>query len=69
MSMMRTGMSTPHGPCPVCGNNAWYPDYDWTGEDEVRVDRCEVCEWPPNAPMSVEEWRNHPHNPINGSQS
>jgi hypothetical protein len=40
--------------CPVCGHNEWYIDYD---PNENRVDRCEKCNWPPNSPMSVEEYR------------
>lgn len=46
-------------PCPVCDSTDWYTDYDFNGEDERRVDRCEQCDWPPPYPVTVEEWRQH----------
>lgn len=44
-------------PCPVCGYREWYIDYDFNGDDEMRVDRCQDCDWPPSYPVSVAEWR------------
>lgn len=49
--------------CPSCGNTEWEPDYH--GPDEMRVDHCTACEWPPGTPMSPDEWRAHPKNPLN----
>ncbi len=45
-------------PCPVCGCTEWSIDYDIIGDgEEMRVDRCERCEWPPPYPVTVAEWR------------
>ena len=44
--------------CPVCGSTEWYADYHLTGSgDEMRVDHCETCDWPPGTPMSLDEYR------------
>lgn len=52
-------------PCPSCGANRWYADYHRTADGERRVDHCGECEWPPGTPMSPQEWREHPENPLN----
>jgi hypothetical protein len=43
--------------CPVCGGEEWTPDYDYTDDGEMRVDRCDKCQWPPPYPVTVQEWR------------
>lgn len=43
--------------CPVCYALAWELDYAFNGEDEVPVETCDICGWPPPSPHSVLEWR------------
>jgi len=44
--------------CPVCGGTEWVPDFHSNDEgDEMRVDHCENCDWPPDTPMSPDEYR------------
>lgn len=54
--------------CPSCGVNEWYVDYQRTADGEMRVDHCEACDWPPGTPMSPQEWRKHPDNPLNSNR-
>lgn len=43
--------------CPVCFSRDWEIDYVFTGDDEMRVDTCAVCGWPPPDPQGVKEYR------------